>query len=251
MAVVNAATASKDAAHFRRHLKDPGCFQDASEETGKIDVQGPASRDFLKPLVAGIKNLEYYTCDLFDVLGEKAVVSRTGYTGELGYEIYFPSVKLADLWNRLLSMGAVPAGLGARDMLRIEMGYPLYGHEIAEDIMPLDAGLGRFIDWEKDFIGKPALLQYKQKRMPRKLACFTAESRRSPRAGQKIFSDQKKEIGIVTSGTFSPLLSRGVGLGFIPEGLHAGEQIFFGTEEKPAEALVAGRPVYKKGSLKS
>jgi aminomethyltransferase len=130
------------------------------------------------------------------------------------------------------------------------MGYPLYGHEINEDIFPLDAGLNRFIDWEKDFIGKTALLQYKESGAKRKLVCFAADSRRSPRAEQKIFSADNKEIGIVTSGTFSPTLSQGVGLAFVPVDLTVGQEIFFGAEKNLVPARIVSRPIYKEGSLR-
>jgi len=251
MVVVNAATAEKDAAHFRSHLSGEATFEDRSDQTGKIDVQGPEARDFLKPLVAQIEKLEYYTFDTFEILGEKVIVSRTGYTGELGYEIYVPWLKIRKLWDQLLKMGAVPAGLGARDLLRIEMGYPLYGHEITEDIFPVDAGLSRFIDLEKDFIGKTPLLQYKNSEAKRKMICFVAESRRSPRAGQQIFSDERKNVGVVTSGTFSPALKLGVGLGFVPSHFQVDQKIFFGADQNMIPAQIVSRPIYKNSSLKA
>jgi aminomethyltransferase len=249
--VVNAGTIEKDAAHLKNHLTDKAIFTDVSGPTGKIDIQGPEARNFLKSFVGQIEKLEYYTFDICDVLGEQAIVSRTGYTGELGYEIYFPSEKISVLWEALIEKGAVPVGLGARDLLRIEMGYPLYGHEIADDIFPIDAGLSRFIDWEKDFIGKTSLLQYKEKGVKRKLVCFVADSRRSPRAGQLLFSSDKNDIGIVTSGTFSPNFKQGVGLGFVPLDVKVGDDIYFGNAETMVPAKIVSRPIYKKGSLKS
>ena len=150
--VVNGATAEKDAKHFQEHLTEGAAFKDVSFQTGKIDVQGPLSRNVLSSFVAEIEKLDYYTCDYFDLLGERVIISRTGYTGELGYEIYFPWGKTKDLWGALLEHENVkPAGLGARDILRIEMGYSLYGHELEEGISPLESGLQRFIDFEKDF----------------------------------------------------------------------------------------------------
>ncbi len=251
MAVVNAATREKDAQHFQQHLTAQAAFHDISDVTGKVDVQGPQSREFLKKIVPGIERLKYYTTDTFDVLGEQVVVSRTGYTGELGYEIYFPWAKTADLWETLLEKGARPAGLGARDLLRLEMGYALYGHEMNEEISPLDAGLDYFIDWSKDFIGKTAALKYKEKGAARKLVCFAAQSRRSPRAGQKIFSPDGELIGEVTSGTFSPALKQGAGLAFIPRAMQEGDAIFFGDGDNRVPARIVSRPIYKEGSLKS
>jgi len=250
MAVVNAATAENDAAHFLRHLAGDARFEDISVKTGKLDVQGPGSRALLKSIVPGIERLSYYTFDTFDVLGEEAIVSRTGYTGELGYEIYVSWDKTPLLWEKLLTAGAKPAGLGARDILRLEMGYPLYGHEMGEEISALDSGCGRFIHWEKDFIGKNALLKYKEDGIQRKIICFAAESRRSPRAGQMIFSQEKAPVGSVTSGTFSPVLTQGVGLGFVPVGFGAGDEIFFGDEKNLVPAKIVSRPMYQGGSLK-
>ena len=251
MAIVNAATKDKDAAHIQRHLSDSAVFQDISGQTGKIDVQGPQARNVLKSLIPGIETLDYYTFDVFDVMGENVVVSRTGYTGELGYEIYYPWDRTHLLWETLLDRGVEPAGLGARDLLRVEMGYPLYGHEISETIFPLDAGLNRFVDWEKDFVGKTPLLQYKENKPARKLVCFVAKSRRSPRSGQKIFLNNKTEIGVVTSGAFSPALKQGVGLGFVPCDREIGEEIFFGDESALVPSNVVNRPIYKNGSLKT
>lgn len=250
MAVVNAGTLEKDVRHFQNELSPAAKFSNISDATGKIDVQGPASRDFLKPLVEEIENLQYYTFGEFSLGDYDVIVSRTGYTGELGYEIYCPWDRTPGLWDRLLKMGAKPAGLGARDMLRIEMGYSLYGHEISEEISPLDAGLDRFIDWEKEFIGKPALSVQKQKGKQRKIICFAADSRRAPRAEQMIFSEQGKAIGVVTSGTFSPALTQGVGLGFVPCDVKVDDHIFFGKESDRISARVMGRPIYKSGSLK-
>ena len=250
MLVVNAACADKDAAHLQRHLGPDAQLHDVSAETGKIDIQGPGARDLLAGIVPDIGRLAYYTFDTFDVLGEKALVSRTGYTGELGYEIYFPWDRILDLWTRLLDAGAGPAGLGARDILRLEMGYPLYGHEMSEEICALESGMGRFVDWEKDFIGKSALLKYKEKGLQRKLMCFAAGSRQCPRSHQKIFSQDQAAVGEVTSGAFSPDLGRGIGMGFVPPEYQEGRAIFFGEEGKMVPAQIVSRPVYKDGSLK-
>src|SRR3989338_8372397 len=149
MVVVNAGNMEKDDRQFRKHIASSK-FRNVSSETGKLDIQGPMSRKILSSLVEDIEKLDYYTFDEFDVLGERVIVSRTGYTGELGYEIYFPWDKIAELWREVLKRGAKPAGLGVRDVLRIEMGYSLYSHELEEHILPLEAGLNKFIDWNKD-----------------------------------------------------------------------------------------------------
>lgn len=251
--VVNAATIEKDAAHFCANLKDKKVFSDISARTGKIDIQGPRSREIMKKLVASIEKLNYFTFDFFDLLGENVLISRTGYTGELGYEIFYPSDKIARLWEVLLEFDDVkPAGLGARDVLRLEAGYSLYGHELDETISPLEAGLSRFIDFEKEFIGKDVLLKQKQEGLKRKIVGLISQTRRSPRAEYKIYNVDQREIGQITSGTFSPSLNKGIGLGFVD--CAAGEKganVFFGDDKAKIQAVIAGRIFYKNSSIKS
>ncbi|MBI3602287.1 MAG: glycine cleavage system aminomethyltransferase GcvT [Candidatus Omnitrophica bacterium] len=252
MIVVNAANSEKNAKHFKDHLTSKAVFQDISFETAKLDLQGPLSRDILKTLVPGIAKLEYYTFDEFTLLKEKCLISRTGYTGELGYEIYYPWEKSKELWQAILKNDKVkPTGLGVRDVLRIEMCYSLYGHELDETISPLEVGLDKFIDFDKDFIGKEVLLKQKAQGSRRAIGCFTSESRRSPRAGHKIFNEAGRIVGEVTSGTFSPALQSGIGLGFVEKPTNTiGQKLFFGDEKTKAAAAVVKRPFYKSGSLK-
>ena len=252
MMVVNAAHREKNAKNFKNHLTSPANFKDISFETAKLDLQGPLSRDILKTLVPDIAQLEYYTFDEFVLLGQKCLISRTGYTGELGYEIYYPWEKSKELWRRILKNDKVnPTGLGVRDVLRIEMCYSLYGHELSEEISPLQAGLDKFIDFEKDFIGKQALLKQKAQGNYHRTGYFISDSRRSPRAGHKILDQAGNPMGEVTSGTFSPALQRGIGLGFIEAGKNnIGSKISFGDEKTIVSAVISQRPFYKNGSLK-
>ena len=160
MAVVNAGTIDKDFAHLKSHLKKGAQIENRSAVLGKLDLQGPLSRDILSALIPDIAKLQYYTFNHFDILGERNIISRTGYTGELGYEIYISAGKVAELWNLLLKDKRLkPAGLGARDTLRLEMGYPLYGQDVDDNTTPLEANLAKFINFERDFIGKGALLK--------------------------------------------------------------------------------------------
>ncbi len=253
MIVVNASNKSKDAKHFKEQLTAKATFKDISFQTAKLDLQGPLSRDILKILVPDIGKLEYYTFDEFVLLGEKCLISRTGYTGELGYEIYYPWEKAKELWQTILKNDKVnPTGLGVRDVLRIEMCYSLYGHELNENILPLEAGLDTFVDFEKDFIGKEVLLKQKSQGIRRRIGCFSSDSRRSPRAGHKIFDEAGVVIGEVVSGTFSPALQVGIGLGFIETSqFSSGKKILFGDEKNKATANIVKRPFYKNGSLKS
>jgi len=230
-----------------------GKFTDVTFQTGKLDIQGPQSREVLKKFVKGIEKLDYFTFDHFDLLGENVLISRTGYTGELGYEIYYPWDKTKDLWQELMKESQVkPAGLGARDVLRLEVGYSLYGHELSEDISVLEAGLSRFIDFDKEFIGKEALLRQKKSGVKRKIVGFTSETRRSPRENHKIYSQENEEIGTVSSGTFSPYLNQGVGLGFISvDSAGRGDKIFFGDQRSKNPAVISGKMFYEEGSLKN
>jgi len=251
MIVVNGATMGKDEKHFQKHITSCGTFSNISDKIGKLDIQGPQSRDVLSSWIKGIEKLDYYTFDEFDCLGENVIISRTGYTGELGYEIYFPWDKTTVLWQECLRKDIKPAGLGVRDILRIEMGYSLYGHELEETISPLDAGLNRFIDWEKDFIGKKSLLKEKEAGVKRKVVAFISDSRRSPRKGHKIYDQGKAEIGHVSSGTFSPSLIKGLGLGFVQKAsCSVGDKILFGDENNKVSAVIAKKPIYSYGSLK-
>lgn len=251
--VVNGATTQKDALHFQANLTEKSSFEDVSMRIGKLDLQGPMSRNILKQFIADIEKLDYYTFDFFDLLGENVLVSRTGYTGELGYEIYYPWDRTVFLWKALLSSTEVnPAGLGARDMLRLEVGYSLYGHELDENISALESGLKRFIDFDKDFIGKDAIVRQSQEPLKRKLIGLISETRRSPRSEQNIYSRDGKKIGVVTSGSFSPYLEKGIGLGLV-EGadLTVGSPIKFGNDKNQENAVVSNKNFFKSGSLKN
>ena len=249
--VVNGSTTQKDKAHFQKYLKKETVFKDVSLQTGKIDIQGPLSINVLSSFVADVEKLDYYTCDHFDLLGERVLISRTGYTGELGYEIYFPWNKTKDLWRELIKHDNVrPAGLGARDILRVEMGYSLYGHELGEDISPLESGLNRFISFEKDFIGKSALLKQKEEGPKKKIVGISSANRRAPRQDQKIYLTSGEEIGVMTSGTFSPSLNKGIGLGFVAA-QHANQDtaVLFGDLKSKSAGTISSRAFYKGGSL--
>ncbi len=251
--VVNAATAFKDKEHLERHLKPTALFRDLSSGLGKVDVQGPLAREVLKSFVKDIEKLDFYTFDHFDVLGENVIVSRTGYTGELGYEIYYPWKKTVNLWEHLLTQEDVqPAGLGARDVLRLEVGYGLYGHELRENLSALASGLGRFTDWEKEFIGKDALFKERQAGPACKVLGIVSSNRRSPRVGHTVFSGSGEVIGEVTSGTFSPCLEKGIGMAVIAsDHANRGDTVSVGDLKNSFPAQITSRIFYKQGSLKS
>lgn len=252
MVVVNSGTIDKDAKHIESHLKGGTEFQNRSRKLGKVDLQGPLSRDILAELLTPeIKRLKYYTFDFFDILGEENIISRTGYTGELGYELYVSFEKVVELWNHLLKDKRVkPAGLGARDTLRLEMGHTLYGQDVNEETTPLEANLEKYINLDKDFIGKAALIKQKERGLGRLLVAFKTDSRRAPRHDYLIMKDGK-EIGKVTSGSFSPSLFCGIGLGYIDISYaKLGEKILIKGGPVEIEATVTEKPFYKKSSLR-
>ncbi len=253
MIVVNASNIDKDRARFEKNISSTAQFKDVSFQTAKLDLQGPLSREVLSRHVPGIAKLEYYAFDMFDLLGERVIISRTGYTGELGFEIYYPWDKVRAVWDLLLADQRVrPTALGVRDVLRIEMCYPLYGHELTEEISPWEAGLKKFVDLSKDFIGKEALIRQEKEGIPRKAVHFVSASRRAPRQGHFLFSEKGEKIGEVVSGTFSPALGRGIGIGFIKKTFtDSGKVIIFGDDKVKETSEIVARPFYKAGSLKS
>ncbi|MDD5771513.1 MAG: glycine cleavage system aminomethyltransferase GcvT [Candidatus Omnitrophica bacterium] len=252
MIVVNAATSDGDFAYLKGHLTGPFRLENVSGALGKLDLQGPLSAEALEVLAgAEFKKLRYYTFGYFDILGEKIIISRTGYTGETGYELYMPNEKIGRLWEKLLSDKRVrPIGLGARDTLRLEMGYSLYGQDINRDITPLEAGLERFIDWKKDFTGKEVLLKQKEDGLPRRMVYFAADSRRSPRHNYRIIY-KGRDIGAVSSGSFSPSLGVGIGMGYVADNIALGEEIVLSENSIAINARVTDKPFYKKGGAKS
>jgi len=251
MIVVNAATIANDYAVIEGRLRG-GNLENVSTDTGKLDLQGPLSREVLvKAFGPAIGQLPYFKFSKMTILGVEAIVSRTGYTGELGYEIFLPAAKVVELWQLLLADERVkPAGLGARDVLRLEVGYSLYGSDIDETTTPLEAGLGAFVNFGKEFIGKAALLKQQQEGVPRLKVAFSANSRRSPRHHYEICCEGAP-VGSVTSGVFSPMLCCGVGIGYVkPAVALLGTPLTIRHENVSMEATVVELPFYKGGSLR-
>jgi len=211
MFVVNAARREIDYKTIKSRIKS-GELTDRTFEISKIDIQGPRSKEILQKFVdIELDELKYFGFKYGNLEGKKALISRTGYTGELGYELYMDNDQAPKVWEKLLQSGATPAGLGARDLLRLEMGYSLYGNELNEDITPLEANLGMFINFDTDFVGKEALEKQKKEGVKRLILPFKTLSRRAPRHNDEVYQDEKK-VGIVTSGAYSPTLGCGIGL---------------------------------------
>lgn len=223
MLVVNAANIAKDFAWLKQNAGPDADLRDISDSMSLLAVQGPRSIDTLQPLAdVSLRDIPYYHFRRGTVAGHEAIISRTGYTGELGYELYFdsaPDVGRA-VWEALFRSGAAfgiqPIGLGARDTLRLEMGYCLYGNDIDDTTTPLQAGLGWITKFGKtDFIGKSILDREKSSGSPRRLVGMTLPEKNIARHGY-VISDGSKDIGVVTSGTFSPSLRRSIAMGYVP-----------------------------------
>jgi aminomethyltransferase len=246
MLVVNAATIFADEAHIRRHLHKQYRFDNASDKTGKLDIQGPESTAVLKSIFGeGIERLKYYTFADFTFDKESCIISRTGYTGEIGYEIYLPAGCVEELWKILLKDKRVkPAGLGCRDTLRLELGYPLYGQDMDPEHTPLAAGFQKFVDLGKDFIGKDALLKEAEAGAGERLVCFKSDTRRAPRHGFAIF-DGADRIGTVTSGSFSPSLLTGIGMGYVTGAYGSGSRVVIRGAGAEIPVTVVNRPFYR------
>ncbi len=252
MLVVNAANEIKDLNAIQRQLSPDASFENISSRIVKLDLQGPGSLEVLKSIAGDeVTKLTYYGFQFFSLLGGNYIISRTGYTGELGFEIYVDSSKGVELWQAMLKHPAVkPAGLGARDILRLEVGLPLYGNEFTEDTTPLDAGMERFLDMDKDFTGRRALLEQQKRVVPRRLIGFATDGRRTPRHENRIVAGDR-DAGFVTSGVFSPHLNKGIGMGYIDAGLSGeGTAIAIDTGRGEISAAVEKIPFLKETSIK-
>lgn len=220
---VNAANRQVDRAWFEEHLSPTVSFADESDDTALIAVQGPMAESLLSSLGAKevATSLKYYWATEGKIADISCYISRTGYTGEDGFEIYVPSQHASHLWNQLLDKGkpfnVVPCGLGSRDTLRLEMGYPLHGHELSTEISPLQASLSWVVKLQKPvtFIGQIALQNESKIGPSRLLRGYKIQDRRIARQGYTVFNKEGKEVGLITSGTHSPHLEAPIALAFV------------------------------------
>lgn len=255
MTVVNASTMPKDWAWFSEHAGRFGrvTMRNVSHETGLIALQGPYAQSILQTLTStDLGSITYYHAATGVVAGIECLISRTGYTGEDGFELYSASERVGELWDAVLEAGRprglLPAGLGARDTLRLEAGYCLYGHELTEEITPLEAGLGWTVKLNKgeDFIGRQALLDQKAQGLKRKLVGLIVRERGIPRAGYVIMRTNER-TGEVTSGTMCPTLDQAAALGYVmADAATPGTQLAVEIRERPVAAEVVALPFYKR-----
>ncbi|MCC6884305.1 MAG: glycine cleavage system aminomethyltransferase GcvT [Verrucomicrobiales bacterium] len=233
-----------------------GCkVQDRSDTLAQIAVQGPASRDILAAAgIADINSLKVRQCLDTSFCGHHTLITRTGYTGELGYELYLPAEGAAPAWDHLLEtgrpLGIKPAGLGARDLLRLEMGYLLYGNDMNEDTTPIEAGADWVVKFDKgDFIGRATLSAQHTNGPPRRLVAFELVEKGVPRHGFRILSpdEPQRVIGEVTSGNLSPILQKGIGMGYVlPAAAKPESSILIDIRGKACPAVVVKPPFYKR-----
>jgi aminomethyltransferase len=254
--VVNAANLAADWAHVVEHAGEADAeLTDESEEIALLALQGPAAPEILQPLASeALDPIGFYHFVEGRVDDVPAVISRTGYTGEDGFELYVAASDAGRVWRRLLqageSVGLVPAGLGARDTLRLEMGYALYGNDIDRKTTPLEAGLGWLVKLDKGpFVGREALRRQKEEGIRRRLRGFRLTERGFPRAGYPVrFAGS--EVGPVRSGTVSPTLGYGIGTAYLPADAAPGDEVAVVIRDEEVPGTVESMPFYRDGSLR-
>lgn len=256
MLVVNASNMEKDWAWVQRHAADFDVeLEDVSDQTALLALQGPSAREILRPLAnLDVDTVKYYRFREGTVAGVPAVISGTGYTGEDGFELYVPADRAAELWAALLDAGSeqglIPAGLGSRDSLRLEVGYALYGNDLDEEHTTLESGLGWVTKLGKgDFVGREALAAQKASGVTRRLVGLRLTGKGFPRPGYSVVSEGAV-VGNVTSGTVSPTLGFGVALGYVPVELSkAGTTVQIDARGRLIDAVVQRPPFYTEGSI--
>jgi len=255
--VVNAANTDKDVAWFRAHLPSDGVsMEDISPRTAEVALQGPEAEAILKKIAdfdpASLKF--FYFRDGATVGGIPAIVSRTGYTGEDGFEIYVDWKRGAELWDAVMKAGEghglLPTGLGARDSLRFEAGLPLYGHEYTDDMGPLEAGYGFFVKLDKPggFIGRDALKRQKDDGLKHRIVATRLEDKGVPRQGMPVADEAGRVLGHVTSGGYSPTLDANIASCYVATPAPSeGESLWIDIRGKLKRAVVIKRPYYARG----
>jgi aminomethyltransferase len=252
--VVNGSNIDKDFAHISRFLERfPGAkLENISDQIALLALQGPeAARVLQQHTDVDLSKIKYYEFTTGKIAGvDKVYISRTGYTGEDGFELYFPGEQAERIWKALTASGEVtPAGLGARDSLRLEMGMALYGNDLDDTTTPLEASLGWLVKMKKgEFVGRDALAKQKEQGLKRKLVGFTTPERSFPRHGYPVFV-KGKPSGEVRSGTMSPTLGIPIGTAYVPpESAAEGAALEIEIRGKRVPAVVQKMPFYKNGS---
>ena len=251
--VVNASNIDKDWAWINAHNTMEASLENSSDHYSLLAIQGPKAIQAMQSLTQeNLSAIKFYTFKINTFAGvENVIISATGYTGSGGFEIYCKNTQVAKIWTKVFEAGAdwgiQPIGLAARDTLRLEMGYCLYGNDIDDTTSPLEAGLGWITKFNKDFINSESLKKQKELGVSNTLVGFELSQRGIPRQGYAIVDAQGKTIGRVTSGTMSPSMGKGIGLGYVPMALkEVGSQIHIQIRNKIVPAMVVKLPFYKK-----
>jgi len=251
--VVNASNIDKDWAWINLHNTMGASLENSSDHYSLLAIQGPKAIQAMQSLTQeNLSAIKFYTFKMNTFAGvENVIISATGYTGSGGFEIYCKNTQVAKIWTKVLEAGAdwgiQPIGLAARDTLRLEMGYCLYGNDIDDTTSPLEAGLGWITKFNKDFINSESLKKQKEIGVSKTLVGFELSQRGIPRQGYAIVDAQGNSIGRVTSGTMSPSMGKGIGLGYVPMALkEVGSQIHIQIRNKIVPAMVVKLPFYKK-----
>ena len=253
MMVVNASNIAKDLAHITRCLDQfDASLEDVSDDVALLALQGPQAARILQPLTSvALPNIKYYHFAVGTVANvNDIIISRTGYTGEDGFELYFDNANAAHIWNAIMAGGEVtPAGLGCRDTLRLEMGMALYGNDIDDTVTPLEANLGWIVKLAKgDFVGRTALVAQKEQGISKKLVGFTTSERAFPRHGYHVVVNGEPS-GVVCSGTLSPSLNIPIGTCYLPTAYaKPGAELGIDIRGKIVTAEVVKMPFYKNAS---
>jgi aminomethyltransferase len=251
--VVNASNIEKDWNHISKYNKEYKAeMKDLSEKYSLLAIQGPKAVEAMQSITSvDLQQIKFYNFVVSDFAGiDYVIISATGYTGSGGFEIYCKNTEVKQVWDKVFEAGAKfgikPIGLAARDTLRLEMGYCLYGNDITDETSPFEAGLGWITKFTKDFVNCEALAKEKEHGPKQKLVAFELNDRGIPRQGYDIVDGQGKTIGKVTSGTMSPSLGKGIGLGYVPNIFtQIGSQINVQIRKNAIPATVVKLPFYK------
>lgn len=251
--VVNASNIDKDWDHISKYNIMNADMKNLSDDYSLLAIQGPKAVEAMQSLTSvDLSAIKFYHFEVADFAGiDNVIISATGYTGSGGFEIYCKNTEVKQIWNKVFEAGASfnikPIGLAARDTLRLEMGYCLYGNDIDETTSPFEAGLGWVTKFTKPFVNYEQLQQHKEKGVDRKLVGFEMDDRAIPRGGYEIKDSNQKDLGIVTSGTMSPSIAKGIGMGYVPPIFATpGSKIYIQIRKKLMPATVVKLPFYKK-----
>ncbi|WP_373073548.1 glycine cleavage system aminomethyltransferase GcvT [Zeaxanthinibacter enoshimensis] len=251
--VVNASNIQKDWDHINKYNAAIGAeMRDLSDNYSLLAIQGPKAVEAMQSLSSiDLSAIAFYNFEVADFAGiENVIISATGYTGSGGFEIYCKNEEVEQVWDKVMEAGAKfgikPIGLAARDTLRLEMGYCLYGNDINDTTSPLEAGLGWITKFTKDFVNSEALKEQKENGVSRKLVAFELNERGIPRQGYELLDQEGNVIGEVTSGTMSPSLGKGIGLGYVPvEHTKPGTELQIRIRKNSLPITIVKLPFYK------